>query len=324
MIDFDPLYQKLSGTALEPLVAALPGLLEQNFSEKRHGDLARWFAALNALPHVEARKVNLNAGAITVGDENSCSAEVRNNIETALRQLMPWRKGPFSIHGVDIDTEWRSDIKWDRLKDHIQPLEGRTVLDVGCGSGYHCWRMTGAGAELVIGIDPSPLFVIQHQAIKHFVGNHNSFVLPLGIQDMPERLTAFDTVFSMGVLYHRRSPLDHLIELRNNLRHGGELVLETLVIEGQQSECLMPEERYAKMRNTWFIPSCATLALWLRRCGFRDVKLVDTSITRITEQRSTVWMQYESLIDYLAPNDNSKTAEGYPAPRRAIFTATRP
>jgi len=324
MIDFSPLYQQLKGTDLEPLGTALPALLEQNFSEKRHGDLPRWFAALEALPKIEPGKVNLDASAITVGDENSCSAAMRDTIETALRQLMPWRKGPFSIHGVEVDTEWRSDMKWDRLKDHIQPLKGRTVLDVGCGSGYHCWRMAGAGAELVIGIDPSPLFVVQHQTIKHFAGEHNTFVLPLGIQDMPEKLAAFDTVFSMGVLYHRRSPLDHLIELRDNLRQGGELVLETLVVEGQLGECLMPEQRYAKMRNTWFIPSCATLELWLRRCGFRDIKLVDATTTSTAEQRTTSWMTYESLIDYLDPDDHSKTAEGYPAPMRAIFTATRP
>lgn len=199
MIDFSPLYQQLNGTELEPLAEALPALIEKNFSAARHGDLPRWFAALEALPRIKPEKVILDASAITVGDANSCSAEMRETIETALRQLIPWRKGPFSIHGVEIDTEWRSDMKWDRLKDHIQPLKDRTVLDVGCGSGYHCWRMAGAGAELVIGIDPSPLFVVQHQTIKHFVGDHNTYVLPLGIQDMPANLKAFDTVFSMGV-----------------------------------------------------------------------------------------------------------------------------
>jgi len=324
MIDFSPLYKQLNGTDLEPLAIALSSLLDQNFSPKRHGDLPRWLAALEALPIIKPGKVDFKASAITVGDADSYSPEMRETIETALRQLMPWRKGPFSIHGVEIDTEWRSDMKWDRLKNHIQPLKGRTVLDVGCGSGYHCWRMAGAGAELVIGIDPSPLFVIQHQTIKHFTGEHNTFVLPLGIEDIPANLHAFDTVFSMGVLYHRRSPLDHLIELRGCLRPGGELVLETLVIEGQQGECLMPEQRYAKMRNTWFIPSCATLELWLKRCGFRDIKLVDATTTSIAEQRTTSWMAYESLVDYLDPDDHSKTAEGYPAPMRAIFTATQP
>lgn len=324
MIDFTPLYQRLEGTRLEALAEALPQLLARQFSERRHGDLPRWLAALAALPTVKPTGVDLNAAAITVGDANSVTPETRARIEAGLRGLMPWRKGPFHIHGVEIDTEWRSDWKWDRLKEHIQPLAGRTVLDVGCGSGYHCWRMAGAGAELVIGIDPSPLFVVQHQAIRHFLGAHGTFVLPLGIEHLPPRLAAFDTVFSMGVLYHRRSPLDHLMELRDALRHGGELVIETLVIEGGAGEALLPEGRYAKMRNVWFIPSCATLELWLRRCGFRHIRRLDVSVTTTGEQRATDWMRFESLADYLDPADPTRTAEGHPAPRRAILSAIRP
>ncbi len=60
---------------------------------------------------------------------------------------MPWRKGPFSLYGVNIDTEWRSDWKWDRVLPHLSPLKGRLVLDVGCGGGYHMWRMLGEGAD---------------------------------------------------------------------------------------------------------------------------------------------------------------------------------
>ena len=324
MIDFSPFYKTVAKTPLEPIAQTLSNLLEQQFSEKRHGDLPKWINTLAALPHVVPVHVDLNADAITVGNGQSCDDDTRQNIEARLRQLMPWRKGPFSIHGIDIDTEWRSDWKWERIKPHIQNLQDRTVLDVGCGSGYHCWRMAGTGAKLVIGIDPSPLFVVQHEVIKHFVGDYNTFVLPLGIEHLPAKLATFDTVFSMGVLYHRRSPIDHLIELRDCLRPGGELVLETLVIDGGPGDTLTPESRYAKMRNVWFIPSCPTLELWLKRAGLRNIKLADVSTTTIEEQRSTSWMQYESLADYLDPHDDSKTIEGYPAPKRAIFTATRP
>ena len=143
------------------------------------------------------------------------------------------------MFGASIDTEWRSDWKWDRLKNHIEPLSGRKVLDIGCGSGYHCWRMRGAGAELVIGIDPTPLFIVQFFALQKYIQDHHVTVLPMGIEHLPEKLRFFDTVFSMGVLYHRRSPFDHLIELRDCLVSGGELILETLVIDGDEGQVLV-------------------------------------------------------------------------------------
>ena len=244
----------------------------------------------------------------------------KQRLEVLLRQLMPWRKGPFTLHGLTIDTEWRSDWKWDRVLPHISPLVLRTVLDVGCGSGYHLWRMKGEGADFVVGIDPSQLFYCQFEAIKHFNPDPTVHLLPVGIDDMPE-LKAFDTVFSMGVLYHRRSPIDFLAQLKQQLRPGGELVLETLVIEGDEQAVLVPTDRYAKMRNVWFIPSTAALLLWLQRVGFKEAKVVDLSVTCLDEQRKTDWMENESLIDFLDPTDHSKTIEGYPAPLRAVIVA---
>jgi tRNA (mo5U34)-methyltransferase len=144
----------------------------------------------------------------------------------------------------------------------------------------------------------------------------------LGIEDLPANLQGFDTVFSMGVFYHRQSPFAHLAELKGALRKGGELVLETLVIEGKADQVLVPEGRYAKMRNVWFIPTTLTLAGWLRRAGFQNIRLIDSSPTSSAEQHATDWMRFESLNDFLDPEDTTRTVEGYPAPRRAILLAT--
>ncbi len=301
---------------LKDWLETLPDLINQKLDPLTHGKLPGWLETLDQLPNIKPSKVDLNTGTIQIG-----SSDQVQSIESLLRNFEPWRKGPYDLFGIHIDTEWRSDWKWDRLSPHIQPLKYRLVLDVGCGNGYHCLRMLGAGAERVIGIDPGILSVMQFHAIKHFIDDQPVDVLPLGIEQIPEQSKAFDTVFSMGVLYHRRSPIDHLYELAGCLKPGGELVLETLIIDGEEGQVLLPEDRYAQMRNVWFLPSCPTLEAWLKRCGFTNIKLVDVTQTTIEEQRSTGWMQHYSLSEFLDPLDHNKTCEGLPAPKRAIFVA---
>jgi len=323
-MDITELLTDMQHGPLQAWAEQLPTQIAKGMDINRYGDLPRWQAAVNALPQVRPAAIDLNASCIQIGEASEVDAATQEHIADCLRQLHPWRKGPYEVFGIHVDTEWRSDWKWDRLKEHVQPLAGRRVLDVGCGNGYHCWRMYAAGAAQVIGIDPTPLFIMQFQALKHFIGAAPVHVLPLGIDDVPPQLEAFDTVFSMGVLYHRRSPLDHILQLRDCLKPGGELVLETLVIEGDENAVLMPEDRYARMGNVWFIPSVAMLEKWLRRCKLVNIKLVDVTTTSLQEQRSTDWMTFQSLKDFLDTHDPSKSIEGYPAPRRAIITASKP
>ncbi|MCP5326962.1 MAG: tRNA 5-methoxyuridine(34)/uridine 5-oxyacetic acid(34) synthase CmoB [Oceanospirillaceae bacterium] len=300
----------------------LDSQLQRVFLEKPHGDMQRWQDAFDALPEIKNASAEFCQSAVGIHSPEALTQEIHQQLNASLRGLMPWRKGPFDFCGTYIDTEWRSDWKWERVLPHLQPLKNRAILDVGCGSGYHMWRMFGEGARRVIGVDPSRLFLMQFETVKKYAGQNLPVnLLPLGIEDVPAKLKCFDTVFSMGVLYHRRSPIDHLTDLHGTLRSGGELVLETLVIDGKLGEVLMPEDRYAMMRNVWFLPSVDTLLLWLRRAGFKNARCVDLNQTSLDEQRSTDWMQFNSLREFLDPHDIHKTAEGYPAPLRAVILA---
>lgn len=301
----------------------LEAQIENGLSKQRHGDLPLWQSLVNSLPDHNTASVELDADKVRAGETGDVDEAEREALKNQFMQLQPWRKGPYEIFGIHIDTEWHSDWKWNRLKDYIKPLAGKTVLDVGCGNGYHCWRIKGAGAERVIGIDPTPLFVMQFQALKKYLGEQHVDVLPVGIDDVPENLQAFDTVFSMGVLYHRRSPLDHIMQLKNCLKTGGELVLETLVIDGDENDVLVPEDRYAQMKNVWFIPSVKHLTRWMQRCKLKNIRVVDVNQTSLEEQRATEWMNNQSLKDFLDPEDINKTIEGYPAPKRAIIVAEK-
>ena len=324
MIDYQPLIQRWQGTEMDAWAQLLPKQISRGLSPTRYGDLPRWLQVLADLPDLVPDRFALDRGRVGASTEAGIDPGAVESLRQTLLGLHPWRKGPFELFGVHVDTEWRSDWKWDRLADSIDDLAGRRVLDVGCGSGYHCWRMLGAGAAEVIGIDPTPLFVVQYWALQKYLQRDEVWVLPVGIEQLPAKLQVFDTAFSMGVLYHRRSPMDHLLELRDCLRPGGQLVLETLVIEGGPGDTLVPEGRYARMGNVWFLPSCDTLLGWLRKLGYRDVQLVDVTATSTKEQRSTQWMHFQSLADFLDPADSSKSIEGYPAPRRAIVTARAP
>ncbi len=314
-IDYTEFYQQLKSTPLEAWIELLPECIAHGLRYERHGLLPQWEDVLAQLPALKASEIELKSEVRVEGEEHP-------DLESLLKKFHPWRKGPYTIHGVHIDTEWRSDWKWDRVWPHLQPLKGRTILDVGCGNGYHCWRMAGEGAKLIVGVDPSPMFVCQFFAMKHYIQNPNAWVLPLGIEAVPETPNAFDTVFSMGVLYHRKSPADHLRDLKGFLRPGGELVIETLVVDGPEGYSLIPDGRYAKMRNVWAIPSQQTLEGWMRSSGLQNIRTVDVTTTSIEEQRSTEWMTFESLPDFLDPNDSSKTIEGHPAPKRAVVIAT--
>lgn len=303
MLDQAALAACLRSIGLRDWHDELAPLLRERLSAAGHGDFEQWRNIVRALRDTGADK------------------ERRKEL---LLGLSPWRKGPFDVAGVEIDAEWRSDLKWARLKDAIAPLADRNVLDVGCGNGYYALQMRKAGARTVIGVDPSLLYVMQFLAINEFRRDSGVFVLPVRLHELPLPARKFDTTFSMGVLYHQRAPLDHLGQLRQTLRPGGQLVLETIYLPGEEACSRTPDDRYARMRNVWMLPTLPELILWMTRSGFIDIEILDKSITTTDEQRSTEWMTFESLAEALDTADPTRTVEGWPAPRRAIIAATNP
>ena len=327
---FAPWDDFLAGIAkderLAPWLKTLPGQLEK-FQESGEGKIFRnLIRRLKRFNGKKAAGITLTDRVVSFQAPEEVSPGECAGIKKLLQEFMPWRKGPYNIFGVPVASEWESWMKWERLLPHITPLQNRLVLDVGAGNGYHMWRMLGENAAQVTGIDPSGLFLAQFAVFKSLVTDEalksRIHLLPLIMEDLPP-LNAFDTVFSMGVLDHRPSPAEHLMQLWNALRPGGELVLETLVTEGDSRTVLLPAGRYAKMSNVWFIPAPDFLKIMLRRAGFPDATMVSLEKTTPAEQHRTELMTFESLEDYLDPQDPSKTVEGYPAPMRAIFIAKK-
>jgi tRNA (mo5U34)-methyltransferase len=335
VFNYESLFRQLEAEGHCDWVESLRTACRNAIQSDRHGLLPTWLDLLQQIPVPDESSWQIKDGHVVVPARGSgvffgqTTSDTTNEPEPKktpdplphiLQQFRPWRKGPFNLGGTVINTEWRSDLKWDRIANHVE-WRDRRVLDVGCGNGYFGWRMLDAGAQSVVGLDPFLLFVVQHEIVRRLAGDAPNYVLPLTDACLLPQLNAFDIALSMGVLYHRTSPIDHLQMLRESLKPGGQLVLETLVVESEEPTVLVPEDRYAKMRNVWFIPSPSMLTLWLQRTGFRDIKVIDITPTTSTEQRGTDWMTFESLSDFLDPNDSTRTAEGYPAPVRAVLTA---
>ena len=325
----------------------------------RHGDYPDWLDAVHRLPEITPASIRLDEDEIQIGRVADCSASQRKVIRAQLQRLLPWRKGPFNLFGVKIDAEWRSHLKWRRLQGKISPLSGRSVLDVGCSNGYYGWRMLGAGAERVVGAEPTLRYVMQQRAIAKYLPAQPFEILPYTLEALaanpiacalsrdgnvpilpyskeipatrhagadPVLLhdgTGFDTVFSMGVIYHRRAPVEHIRDLLKFLRAGGELVLESLIIDEKYGDLLKPRGRYAKMVNIRSIPSIRTLLDWLSTAGLNSAEVADISTTTPAEQRVTEWTFEQSLADFLDPRNSNLTIEGYPAPKRALVICSR-
>jgi len=324
VMDFANLFKVLNNYGMTDWASLLKLQIEKHFKYIRHGDYPKWQKAHNNLPAITPSIITLDEASIQIGLSTDATDQEKTEIEQQLKVLMPWRKGPFDLFGITIDTEWQSWIKWNRLQEQIKPLKNRMVLDIGCGNAYYGWRMLGSNASYVVGMDPTLLFYMQFSAVKKYMPDFNIDIIPLGIQTIPDITLNFDTVFSMGVIYHRRDPGKHLSRLFSCLKTGGELVLETLVIESDNMDVLNPDGCYAKMNNVWAIPSTGLLIKWVNDTGFRHVRIIDVSRTSSEEQRVREWMQFESLSDFLDKQDKNKTIEGYPAPTRAILLAEKP
>lgn len=302
-------------THLSTICAPLVELSNQAFSVN-NGNIPKWENAIANIQKIQPGQVSFKHPYVAI-NTNVDNVELTQS----LKQLMPWRKGPYQIGDLTLESEWRGDMKWDRLKNHIKPLTGKTVLDVGSGNGYFTYLMAIQGAEIALGIEPFLLFNYQFQAIRTLIKQTpKAYVLPIKLEQMPKQ-PLFDSVFSMGVLYHQKDPQLHLQQLMDVMTNEGELILETLIIDKQHGDQITPEDRYARMRNVWHLPSTDTLHSWLQTAGFKNIKLVDVTKTTPEEQRATHWIgeNTQSIKDFLDPNDDNLTVEGLPAPKRAVF-----
>ena len=279
-------------------------------------DRQKWMSWKNIMPLREALDALEDVDAkVEFGDVVKISASLdEDKINSTAKLLMPWRKGPFKIGDTFIDTEWQSNIKYNLLRPYFN-LKDKRVADIGCNNGYYMFRMLEDEPKSLVGFDPSPVYKTQFDFINHFVKSDIVYEL-LGVEHVEFYEEKFDTIFCLGVLYHRSDPVAMLKQLFKGLDKQGEVILDTFYIEGEGEMCLCPESSYSKIPNIYFVPTIGALKNWCLRAGFKSFEILETSVTAIEEQRKTKWIEGQSLEDFLDPTDSTKTVEGYPAPAR--------
>ncbi|HEY9189615.1 MAG TPA: tRNA 5-methoxyuridine(34)/uridine 5-oxyacetic acid(34) synthase CmoB [Sulfurovum sp.] len=288
----------------------------------------KWLTWKNIVPYQEAIRalktyedVEVKLGdRVEVQIKDLSSQDAQQIKETALL-MKPWRKGPFQINDLFIDSEWQSQIKYNLLEPHFD-LKDKIVGDIGCNNGYYLFRMLSQKPKKLIGFDPSAIYYSQFQFINHFIQSDIVYEL-LGVEHVEFYEHKFDILFCLGVLYHRSDPVAMLKSLYKGMNKGGELILDTFMIDGEAEVCLTPKERYSKIPNIYFVPTVNALKNWCHRAGFESVEVLEIMKTEPHEQRKTAWIDTQSLEDFLDPNDDTKTVEGYPAPKRVYIKAVK-
>lgn len=254
---------------------------------------------------------------------NVRAALAGSSVHEKAKALIPWKKGPFALPGFTIDGEWDCQRKWNRLARHLGSIEGATVMDVGCNNGWYMGKLREAGAASVIGFDPGPLNLFQWRFIQSLSPDPAQEFYLLGVEHLIALPSTFDITLCLGVLYHHRDPLQQLIDLRDSLKPGGTLFLETIGVPGNDPTAYLPSDRYALMPNVWFLPTLPCLLSMLERTRYADIEVLSTEWDRGDEQRQTAWSEGPSYLNSLDPHNSSLTIEGHPAPQRFLVKASR-
>jgi tRNA (mo5U34)-methyltransferase len=304
---------------------------------------------------------------LEIGQEsqlNGDEGDAREVLLDLLHSLKPWKKGPLCLFGVEIQTEWRSDWKWNRIAEAVGDVSGCAVADLGSANGYFAFRLLQRQRDLalkdpscVLCIDPNLKAWMEFQVLSRFADQHSKVLeFHLGDDSVLDALPAasFDVMLCLGVLYHTHDPIGMLRRIFRALRPGGTLVLDCQGLPelvdggkwGQQGEeesnnkgsesgsggggggeavALVPRGRYANAKGIWFLPSVVALENWLRRTNFEDVScFFSEALSREEQQGNPEWASVASLSEALDPKDPTKTIEGYPAPYRHYIKCKKP
>jgi tRNA (mo5U34)-methyltransferase len=182
--------------------------------------------------------------------------------------------------------------RWTYVKPWFENLQGKSVLDVGCSSGFFSVKAAEMGAESVLGVDSGEQVraIAQAKFAAETLRLQAEFQA-VSVYDLAQIGRTFDVVLFMGVFYHLRHPLLALEALRKVCR--GTLILQTITAphagriaelfgvskDVQLNSSAMLDRRFPSMQfiegglegdaSCWFVPNVEAVAAMLRSCDFQ-------------------------------------------------------
>ena len=121
-----------------------------------------------------------------------------------------------SVQGLDGAGEWHE------LKKLLPDFSGKSVLDLGCGFGWHCRYAVEQGAAYVIGVDLSERML---KKAEEMTRSPSIQYIHSSMEDFPYPENSFDIVISSLALHYVENYTEDCRKIFNSLREGGCFVL---------------------------------------------------------------------------------------------------
>ena len=141
-----------------------------------------------------AKLANVSTATVSrvINSPDNVRPKTRERVYRAMRDFMPWRKGPFEVFGTEIDAEWRSERKWNRVLPVLPDLRHKVVADIGSNNGYYMFRMAHHRPRLVMGFEPYLQHYFAFQTLNSFAGCRNLCAELLGVEHVSLFKKSFD------------------------------------------------------------------------------------------------------------------------------------